>query len=77
VEGYKQVGGMFPLSHVENEFLIVACGSIANIDIVTSDDNVPMISETSLGVYEKVNARRGLRVPHFFDYDDFRGMVFK
>ncbi len=74
---YEQLGGLFPLSHVENEFLIVACGSITNMDIVTSDDNVPMVSETTARVYEKVNAKRGLRVPRFFDYDDFRGMVFK
>lgn len=48
---------------LQNDFLIVACASFYNLDIVVSEDNRTMFSEEALKAYRKVNTKERLRTP--------------
>lgn len=53
-------------------FLIVACASINELDIVVSEDNKTMLSEYAIRTYDTVNSLRSHRTPKFIHYEDFR-----
>lgn len=46
-----------------NDFLIVACASVHNLDIIVSEDKHSMQSELALKVYDAVNSKYGLKTP--------------
>ena len=70
-ETYKQLGGKYSKEELMNDFLIVACASIHELDIVVSDDNDTMLSENALRAYTIVNKLRKHRLPQFIGYDSF------
>jgi predicted nucleic acid-binding protein len=55
-----------------NDFLIVACASIHNLDIVVSEDNQTMLSEYAIKAYKVTNKLRNYRIPNFINYNEFR-----
>jgi len=69
---YKEFGGGTSISSIMNDFLIIACASVNNMDIVVSEDSRTMFSEHSLKAYTLINKTLNLRSPEFVDYNKFK-----
>ncbi len=69
---YRQVGGQKPKNKIFDDFLIVACASLHELDIVVSNDNKSMLSDEAINTYNIVNNLRKYRMPEFIGYDKFR-----
>lgn len=72
---YMEAGGKEKWEDMENDFIIIACASIYNLDIVVSEDNETMLSDDALKAYRIVNAPRKYRVPEFISYSKFRRLL--
>lgn len=71
-KAYKELGGRKSEKEILNDFMIVACASIHELDIVVSEDNKTMLSDSALKAYRIVNSLRKYRTPQFIGYEDFR-----
>lgn len=60
---------------LQNDFLIVACASFYNLDIVVSEDNRTMFSEEALKAYRKVNLKERLRTPKCISLIEFERIL--
>ncbi len=69
---YKELGGKRPLKEMQNDFLIVACASIHELDIVVSEDNKTMLVDDAIKSYRIVNGLQKYRTPKFINYLKFR-----
>mgnify|MGYP001606404004 FL=1 len=72
---YRQLGGNLSKSELLNDFVIVACASHKEMDLVASNDDATMLSEISLKAYKLVNEILGLRNPQFIDYEDLKKLL--
>ena len=69
---YKELGGKRSEKEMLNDFLIVACASIHELDIVVSEDNKTMLSDEAKKSYKIANSLRGYKMPDFIGYGEFR-----
>jgi len=69
---YNELGGKKSEREMLNDFLIVACASIHQLDIVVSEDNKTMLSDEALKAYRIVNNLRKYKTPDFVGYEEFR-----
>lgn len=69
---YRQVGGHRSKDKIFNDFLIIACASLHELDIVVSEDNKTMFSNEATSAYKIVNNLRKYRMPEFISYEKFR-----
>ncbi len=67
---YKILGGAVGKSEILNDFKIIACASMCNLDIVVSEDFRTMFSASAKKSYEIVNAIYGFRAPKFIDFKE-------
>jgi predicted nucleic acid-binding protein len=72
---YKGFGGKDEWKDMENDFFIVACASIHNLDIVVSEDNKTMLSDEAINAYKLVNKMRKYKMPQFINYAEFRRLL--
>lgn len=72
---YKVLGGSLSKNLLINDFVIVACASVKDIDIVASEDNATMLSELALKAYKMVNEREGIPFPKFIGYGGFKKLL--
>ncbi|MEK6887389.1 MAG: hypothetical protein AABX14_00415 [Candidatus Aenigmatarchaeota archaeon] len=72
---YRQLGGKEKREEIINDFLIVACASIHELDLVVSDDNRTMLNESAIKTYNIVNKLRSYSTPDFIHYDAFRRSI--
>lgn len=72
---YSQLGGKGRKEDMMNDFLIVACASIHELDLVVSEDRRTMLHETAIKTYQIVNKLRKYRTPEFIGYDAFRRLI--
>ncbi|MBI2545800.1 hypothetical protein HYV81_01330 [Candidatus Woesearchaeota archaeon] len=68
---YKELGGSSKEHEILNDFIIVAGSSMKNFDIIYSEDNKTMASETAVKSYKIVNGLNNIRTPYFEDYTKF------
>ncbi|MBS3138283.1 hypothetical protein J4207_01100 [Candidatus Woesearchaeota archaeon] len=68
---YRALGGLSSQSDFNADFLIVACASLHDLNIVVSNDDTSMLSEVALTAYKAVNKINDLKMPQFIDYYDF------
>jgi len=68
---YRQLGGKASQQEIIDDFLIVACASVHELDIVVSDDNDTMLSKEAVTAYAVVNKLNEYRLPNFIGYDAF------
>lgn len=71
---FRELGGV--KKRLLNDFRIVSCAALNNLDIVVSEDSESMRSELSMKTYRIVNQLRKLRTPEFYTYDQFRRLLF-
>jgi len=74
---YWDLGGTFPKSEMMNDFLIIACASLKNLDIVVSNDTKTMFHELAIKAYTSVNKINRLKLPDFIGYEKFKNGITK
>ncbi len=68
---YRNFGGMYNWeTSIRIDFMIVACASYYNLDIVYSEDNKTLTSKKSIKAYNHINITENLRTPNFLGYKD-------
>jgi hypothetical protein len=67
-ETYKKLGGSFSKDEISNDFEIVACATLKNMDILVSDDNRTMFSSEAKCSYDIVNFILKLKTPQQINY---------
>ena len=76
-ESYLEIGGTHPKGKLFNDLLIIACASIKDLDIVVSNDVRTMINEFAITAYKKVNKTKGINLPGFINYEEFKNVIRK
>jgi hypothetical protein len=76
-ELYRQFGGSISKNKIINDFLIVACASLHDLDLVVSEDNHSMLTDNALRAYKNVNKIKELKLPDFISYEDFKNELKK
>ena len=76
-ELYQNLGGTFPKIEMMNDFLIIACASLKNLDVVVSHDTKTMFHELAIKAYTSVNKINNLRLPEFIGYEKFKNGITK
>lgn len=71
-KAYRDLGGIRSKKKIFNDFMIVACASINDIDIVVSEDNKTMLAENALKAYDLVNSMKNKKMPSFIGYLKFK-----
>ncbi|MBI2579321.1 MAG: PIN domain-containing protein [Candidatus Aenigmarchaeota archaeon] len=69
---YKELGGKESEKEILNDFMIVACATLHELDIVASEDNRTMLNEISLQSYRIANKLKEYKTPEFVGYEKFR-----
>ena len=72
---YKTFGGSATNKEIEDDFRIVACASLNNLDIVVSEDAKTMLSDAAINSYESVNKLFGFKTPKFIKFNEFRNRL--
>ena len=72
---YRKLGGKTKKAEIINDFLIVACASVHNLDIVISEDRRSMCSDFAVNSYDIVNSISNRKSPNFVRYEKFKSMV--
>ncbi|MEK6868364.1 MAG: hypothetical protein AABX98_06090 [Nanoarchaeota archaeon] len=72
---YRNRDGNSGEASIKNDFIIVACASIYQMDIVVSDDKRTLLNDAALKAYEHVNKAQGFQNPKYFEYTKFREKV--
>ena len=74
---FRKSGGTSPKQKIINDFKIIACASIYDIDVVVSEDAKTMLGPLSKKAYGIVNAANRLRTPVFWKYPRFKEEILK
>ena len=69
---YKVLNGKIPKDEIINDFKIVACASVHDIDVLVSNDNKTMLSPESKKAYNSVNEINKLKTPDFIGFEEFK-----
>ena len=72
---YRTLGGFAAKKEIINDFRIVACASLNNLDILVSEDTRTMLSEISINSYKTVNQLFGFKTPNFIKFNEFRNKL--
>lgn len=72
---YRTLGGGISSDNLMHDFLIVACASLKEIDLVVSADKRTMLNEYSRRSYELANSGNGMRTPRLVTYEAFKKEV--
>ena len=72
---YKTLKGKATKEEIINDFKIVACASIHEINILVSNDNKTMLSAESKKAYNSVNSLNKLRTPNFIGFEEFKKLL--
>jgi len=72
---YSEFGGSKSKKDIINDFVIIACASLHNLDIVVSEDKKSMLTENALKSYRLVNLILKKKTPNFIDYLKFKKML--
>ncbi len=74
-ETYCEVGGSKSKSKIINDFRIVACATLHDLDIIVSEDDKTMSTENSIKAHKIVNSVLKKRDPGFIDYLKFKKVL--
>lgn len=74
---YREFGGNISKEKMIPDFTIVACATIKQMDILISDDKHSLLTENSLKTYKLVNELKGLVMPRFISYQEFKSIIMR
>ncbi|MDO8460524.1 MAG: hypothetical protein Q7S74_05420 [Nanoarchaeota archaeon] len=69
---YRLLGGNKKINKIIKDFKIVAFASVKNCDLVFSDDEKTLKNPNSINAYRKVNLKRRIRTPSFYNYRELK-----
>jgi len=72
---YREFGGSKSKEELIDDFTIVACASLNNLDIVISEDKKSMLGEKAKKAYKLVNELMKLNNPEFMQYSEFKNYL--
>lgn len=72
---YKTLGGFASKSDIITDLSIVACAALHDLDIVVSEDNKTMLSESAINAYKSVNSLEKIKIPKFIGFEEFKNML--
>ncbi len=72
---YRMAGGIKPKEKVLDDFIIVACASLKNLDVIVSEDAKTMLSKDALSAYKLVNGLDSKRTPDFISFEGFKELL--
>ncbi|MBU1622272.1 MAG: hypothetical protein KKH52_00110 [Nanoarchaeota archaeon] len=76
-ELYSQIGGTQSKDKMLNDFLIIACASLKNLDLVVSNDLRTMLSDWAIKAYIAVNRINNIKLPKHINYEEFKNVIQK
>ena len=74
-KAYREFGGSKAKNEIINDFVIVACASLNNLDIVISNDERSMLTENAIRAYNLVNSITRKKTPRVVSYDRFKNIL--
>jgi len=74
-KAYRSFGGSKSKDAMIKDFIIVACASKSDLDIVVSNDNITMLTENAVKAYNNINELTGLKTPKFINYKGFKEII--
>ncbi len=74
---YRSFGGSIAKAKIFPDFLIVACATLKQMDIVVSEDVHSLLTENALKAYQLINTIKKLTSPSFIRYREFKELVKK
>ncbi len=74
---YREFGGSKGKEELINDFVIVACASLNNLDLVVSNDERSMLAENAVRAYDLINSVIRARTPRFISYEELKQMVLR
>ena len=77
IKTFQELFGRVAKKKILNDFLIVACASINELDILVSDDKKTMLSDYSKKVYKIVNELKNYKTPEFLTYNGFKELLIR
>lgn len=69
---FSEITGQTALDHLKIDFLLVACATLNNLDLIVSEDHKTLLSTDAKRAYHFVNGSEGLHVPPLFTYEDLK-----
>lgn len=75
LEYANELASQFQKEKYWNDFLIVACATLHELDILVSEDRRTMISPNAIKIYEKVNQQNQLRTPKFYSKKEMEQLL--
>jgi len=69
---YNKLKGGYSYDSIINDFKIIACASLHNLDIVVSHDTKSMLGQKAIKAYETVNKSYQIRTPELIEYQKFK-----
>jgi len=68
---YKKLGGIYNWkTNIRIDFMVVACATYYQLDIVYSADNKTLLNKRAIKAYNNINLKENLRTPNFLKYSD-------
>ena len=71
-EAYREFGGSKTKEDIINDFVIVSCASLNNLNIIVSDDQRSMSTENALRAFNLINSVINKKTPQFISYEEFK-----
>lgn len=72
---FAELTGKTALDHLKNDFLLIACASLNNLDIVVSEDHKTLLSNESIQSYKQVNEKEKIILPFIITYEELKKML--
>ncbi len=72
---FSEITGQTALDHLKIDFLLVACATLNNLDLVVSEDHKTLLSTDATRAYHFVNGSEGLHIPPLFTYEDLKLLI--
>ena len=69
---YKKQNGSLSEKSIKNDLIIIATATIYQLDIIISNDERSMLSNSAINAYNKINKKYGLKNPEFKTYEKFK-----
>ena len=69
---YKKQKGALSEKSMNNDLIIIATATIYQLDIIISNDEKSMLSQSAIKAYDKINKEYGLKNPVFKTYEKFK-----
>ena len=69
---YRQLTGQTALDHLKTDFLLIACATLNNLDLIVSEDHKTLFSTEAIRTYHFINGLENLKLPALYNYEDFK-----